>query len=342
MVQSAPVDGAPAFIIDSAAETKETFKKLHARLAPLGVMPSLRVESGSRILRIIPFPTGKRHRYRTNLIFLAVTVATVSVAGYYNALDPGLRYLVPNLSIPLTASEYLLAIFLIFGLHEIGHKLTAWRHGIKASYPYFIPGLPPYGTFGALILQDSPPVNRDALFDLGLSGPLVGLLVTIPIIILGLIYSPHVSPAQNATLVKQYGAVDFPVPILFSLLQSMSIKVEANFSLYLHPVAFAGWLGLLVTYLNTLPVAQLDGGHVFRAALSEKGHRYASYAGLLAIVLSGPEFIFFAILVGILFMRSKHPGPLDDVSRLSRPRVVLLALLPVVWVIAYPMIGFFG
>jgi membrane-associated protease RseP (regulator of RpoE activity) len=293
-----------------------------------------------RLIRIIPVPAKKGHRYRTNLILFLATVATVITAGYFFATDPALRYLAPNINVPLTITLYALSILAIFGLHEFGHKVAAWRHGIPSSLPYFIPGYPPSGgTFGALILQDSPPVNRDALFDLGISGPLVGLAVTIPVIILGLTYSFPVSPAQNATLTTKFGVGNFGVPILFNLLQSIFVNIPSNYTLYIHPVAFAGWLGLLVTFLNTLPIAQLDGGHVFRAVLSEKWHRYASYAGLVVLVLSG--FLFFAILVFLLFMRAKHPGALDDVSKLSLTRKIVLIIFPVIWVLAYPMMGLF-
>ncbi len=293
------------------------------------------------MIRIIPLPTKKGHRYRTNLILFLATVVTVIVAGYLFATDPALAYLAPNLNVPFTIALYTLSILLIFGLHEFGHKIAAWRHGIPSSLPYFIPGYPPSGgTFGALILQDSPPVNRDALFDLGISGPLVGLLVTIPILILGLIYSPQYNSIQNATLVRQFGVGPFQVPILFNYLQSIFVTLKpGNVGEYIHPVAFAAWLGLLVTFLNTLPIAQLDGGHVFRAVLSEKWHRYASYAGLGVLVLSG--FFFFAILILILFMRTKHPGALDDVSKLSRSRMIVLVVFPVIWILAYPMMGLF-
>ncbi len=291
------------------------------------------------MIRITPLPAKKNRSYRTNLLLFIATVATVSVAGYISSTDRVLRFVDPGLNVTLTVAFYILSIFLIFGLHEFGHKVAAWRHGIKASYPYFIPGLPPGGTFGALILQDSPPINKDALFDLGISGPLVGLLVTIPVIILGLSYSVDVSPAlYNATLVRFPNSVgNFQVPILFNILQSIFRNIPAADTLFIHPVAFAGWLGLLVTFLNTLPVAQLDGGHVFRAVLSEKWHRYASYVGLGVLVLSG--FFFFAILIFLLFMRAKHPGPLDDVSRLSRSRMLLLAVFPVIWVLAFPMMS---
>lgn len=292
-----------------------------------------------RLIRIIPLPAKKGHRYQTNLILFLATVTTVIIAGYLFATDPALRYLSPNINVPFTIALYALSILAIFGLHEFGHKIAAWRHGIPSSLPYFIPGYPPSGgTFGALILQDSPPVNRDALFDLGISGPLVGLLVTIPVIILGLMYSLPVSPVQNATLTKM-GVGNFGVPILFNILQSAFVNIPSNYTLYIHPVAFAGWLGLLVTFLNTLPIAQLDGGHVFRAVLNEKWHRYASYAGLLVLVLSG--FIAFAVLILILFMRAKHPGALDDVSKLSLSRKIVLIIFPIIWVLAYPMMGLF-
>lgn len=335
VLQSAPLGNYPAFVIDPKCETRESFKKLYIKLQPMGLVPSLRLESGMRMLRTMPAQTPRKHRHYTNIALFAVTLATVATAGFIFSDDPVLLTLSPATNVTLAAVLYTVSIILIFGLHELGHKIAAWRHGIKASYPYFIPGFPQTGgTFGALILQDSPPVNRDALFDLGISGPVIGFLVTIPVLILGIAFSAQVSPGQLVALQKQYNMTDFPVPVLFQLIQSLTVNMPQGYSLYVHPVAFAGWLGLLVTFLNTIPVAQLDGGHVFRALLNERWHQIASYLGLAILVLTG--FWPFAILVALLFMRGKHPGPLDDVSALSKSRWALFALFPLIWILSFP------
>ena len=193
----------------------------------------------------------------------------------------------------------------ILGTHEMGHKLLADKHDVDATYPYFIPGLPfPYGigTFGALIRQKALPPNKDALFDIGFTGPVAGFIIAAIVTIIGIQLSTGVPP-------------DLPLPLLFQFIVMLFPPSGAGEIIQLHPVAFAGWVGMIVTMLNLVPSGMFDGGHVARSVLSDRAHQIISYAGIALLAIIG--WWTMAILA-IFFSATRHPGPLDDVSKLTR------------------------
>jgi membrane-associated protease RseP (regulator of RpoE activity) len=210
----------------------------------------------------------------------------------------------------------------------MGHKLTANRNGIDATPPYFIPGPPPIGevlglgTFGAVIMQKSLPPNKDSLFDVGCSGPIIGFILAVIATIIGLLLSP-IFPATGQE-------VGIPVPLIFELFGTFLIKIPANHYLLLHPVAFAGWAGMVVTMLNLLPAAMLDGGHVARSVFGDKARSILTVFSVLFLVLED----FWPMAVFVLFMSMyRHPGPLDDVSKLSARRKGIAVALVVVFIL---------
>ena len=150
--------------------------------------------------------------------------------------------------------------------HELGHYFAARRRGVDASLPYFIP-LPPfvtYGTMGAVIRMDKPIADRNALFDVGASGPIAGLVVAIPLLAIGLHLSP-VAPIQPGDSLEGNS-------ILYALLKYAVLGrwlPAGGVDVQLHPMAEAAWVGLFVTMINLMPIGQLDGGHVARAALGQ-------------------------------------------------------------------------
>jgi membrane-associated protease RseP (regulator of RpoE activity) len=202
----------------------------------------------------------------------------------------------------------------VLGTHEMGHKITANKKGIAATLPYFIPGPPPFGTFGAVIMQKSLPPNRDALFDIGADGPIAGFIIATVVSVIGLTLTVPSPPVESSSI---------GVPILWILLGRLldSLKMIPSASsgevLLLHPVAFAGWVGILVTMLNLLPAAMLDGGHVARSILGEKLRFVLTALSILYLAIQG----FYPMAILVLFMSMyRHPGPLDDVSALSKSR----------------------
>jgi membrane-associated protease RseP (regulator of RpoE activity) len=210
----------------------------------------------------------------------------------------------------------------------MGHKITANRRGMEATLPYFIPGPPPFGTFGAVIMQKSLPANKDALFDVGADGPIAGFVIATIVSIIGLtlvIPTPHLE-----------GATPLQIPLLWGflaqLLQGLKLMpiAPAGQDLLLHPVTFAAWAGIIVTMLNLLPAAMLDGGHVARSVAGEKVRLGLTGLSIAYLLLEG----FYPMGILVLFMAMyKHPGPLDDVSSLSTKRKLLSIALVAIFIL---------
>jgi membrane-associated protease RseP (regulator of RpoE activity) len=257
-----------------------------------------------------------------------VTVVTTVIAGAIqqgvNPLrDPWLLYK----GIPFSFT-----LLLILGTHEMGHYLVARRHRLDVTLPFFIPAPPiPFiiGTFGAFIRIRSPLRDKRALLDVGCSGPLTGVAASIPVILVGLQFSRvSIVPGGGEGLV-------LGEPLLFQLLSLLVLgPLTPDHQVLLHPVAFAGWIGLLVTALNLLPVGQLDGGHV-AYALFPAYHRHVSLACLGLLVVCGVVFwegwLFWALLLAFLGLRHPPPSfdwvPLDGRRRLLGFITILVLIL---------------
>jgi Zn-dependent protease len=285
----------------------------------------------------LPAPAGRQSRAWLNLFLVLATLATTTWAG---AAHQGVDLLAEPDRFA-AGLPYALALLLILGAHELGHYFTARHHGIAVSLPYFIPVPFALGTFGAFIKMKSLAADRRQMFDVAVAGPLAGLVLAIPALLIGL---------QDSTVVTGPGApgmmmggADVGSSVLFAFLAKAALgeAVLEGHRLVLHPVAFAGWLGLLVTALNLVPVGQLDGGHLVHALL---GHRTARTVGVFALgalvvlglfVWSG--LLFWALLIYLIAGTTDVP-PLNDVSRVGRGRMalgaatfalLLLILLPV-------------
>jgi membrane-associated protease RseP (regulator of RpoE activity) len=311
----------PTYRLKEDQETKQAFLKLLKILQSQNMIALLRREGSRIVLRVLPKPRVKPYNVIVNWALFFATIVTTFITGYIlseNMLDP----LIGGLS-------FTVAIMAVLGLHEMGHKVTANRGGVEATPPYFIPGPPPFGgvlgvgTFGAVIMQKSLPANKDSLFDIGANGPLVGFFVAVIVSAVGLILSPIVLPDPNEA--------SLPVPLLFDLFAIFLIKLPAGYAIRLHPIAFAGWVGLIVTMLNLLPAAMLDGGHVATALLSERVKLVLTSLSIVFLVVTG--FWPMAGLV-LFFSFYRHPGPLDSVSSLSTRRKIVAAGLVAVFVLS--------
>jgi hypothetical protein len=310
--------GVPTFYVRVKPESKQAFIRLVKKLAEVEVTPVMRVKDGRSLIKVVPKPKTKPSRPIINIILLLITTTTVFITGYI--LSAGLEeYGVDPL---VGAASFTLALLGILGIHEMGHKLSANHHGMKASLPYFIPG-PPFlgiGTFGAVIIQKETAPNRDALFDIGASGPIAGFIVTVFVSAIGLSISPVVPMTGDSS-----GGL--PISPLFLLLMSALVKAPGpgNYVVYLHPVAFAGWLGMFITLLNLLPTGMLDGGHTLRSIINNDFARMAFTAVSIVTLLVLQQWLMLAL---VLFLSMyKHPGPLDDVSELSGKRKLVAVLL---------------
>lgn len=311
----------PTFYITLQPNLKQAFLRLYKQLDSKQLVPVLRKRENRLMLQIVPKPPAKPSKPFINVALLAATIATTLVSGYFLSLGLGDSVANPWVG----AAMFSIAIMSILGTHEMGHKFTADRHKIEATYPYFIPGLPPFGTFGAVIQQKSLPPNKDSLFDLGLSGPLTGFIATIIVTIIGTQLSILLPEApKNSQLL--------PVPILFDFITALFPPKGSGTVILLHPVAYAGYIGMLVTTLNLMPVGQLDGGHIAHVLLGEKARVALAYAAIITLIVTG--YWFMAVLA-FLIARVRHPDPLDGVSNLSTGRKLATILVILVFVLSF-------
>jgi membrane-associated protease RseP (regulator of RpoE activity) len=205
----------------------------------------------------------KMDEWRVPLLLFSLTLMTTTLTGAAYVGAPihqwyrGLFFSIPLILILLT--------------HEMGHYLAAKKHGVNVSPPWFIP-LPPFigiGTLGAVIRIREPITSRNALLEIGAAGPIWGLMVAVPILILGVFLSPTV----NLPLLSGGNVISEGNSILYMLIK---LTVHGSFlpvgskDIMMHPIAFAGWIGLLITMINLIPVGQLDGGHVAFAWFGDK------------------------------------------------------------------------
>lgn len=218
---------------------------------------------------------------------------------------------------------YSLGLLAILGVHELGHYFMAKRHGIHVTPPYFIPVPFALGTFGAFIQMKSPTENRRALFDVAVAGPLAGLVIAIPALIIGLRYS-QIIPGDPSVQPHMMSGTSVGSSILFALLAKLSLGEALQYGhiLRLHPLAFAGWLGLFVTALNLLPIGQLDGGHMARAMFGSRVGRTISSMAMWTLFLLAlfvwPGLFIWVIIV--FFIAGRGTPPLNDLTAISTGR----------------------
>jgi hypothetical protein len=321
--------GVPTFYLKQPQETKKPFLKLLKTLEPLDLMAVLRKTNGRIALRILRKPPTQPSNVLVNWVLLLATIGTTFTTGYI--LSQGFTN-------PLIGgATFTIAIMAVLGLHEIGHKLTANKEGIEATPPYFIPGPPPLGgflgigTFGAVIMQKSLPPNKDSLFDVGVSGPILGFIVSAIATIIGLPFSSYDwIPPDEPTLPA---LLFFRIALLFITPQGPIPDrpgPDHILAIRLHPVAFAGWVGLFITMLNLMPATMLDGGHVARSLFGEKARAVLTVLSIVFLAVVSWPMAFFVMFMSMF----KHPGPLDDVSELSRGRKLLVVVLVAIFILS--------
>jgi Zn-dependent protease len=209
---------------------------------------------------------------------------------------------------------YMSAVMAILFAHEMGHFLQAVRYKVPASLPFFIPmPLPPIGTMGAVIAMPSSRANRLQLFDIGISGPLAGLILAIPVAWFG-IQSASIAPLAPDG--KEGGGMYFQDPLIFkALIHFLRPELQAGEDLVLNPLLLAGWVGMLITGLNMLPISQLDGGHVSYALFGRRPAHALAWlmvaAAIVFIVYSG-RYEWMLMLALVVYIGPAHPPTADD------------------------------
>ncbi|HET6488167.1 MAG TPA: site-2 protease family protein [Syntrophales bacterium] len=250
------------------------------------------------------------------IVLFAITVLTTLAAG---ALQAGVDIFDDPLAIR-KGIPFSFTLLLILGCHELGHWVASRRHGVNVSYPYFIPGPTLVGTFGAFIAMKSPISDRNALIDIGAAGPLAGLAVTIPVLFIGLSLSQVVPAVQTEGVGIHLGEC-----ALFSTVNwIVNGTIAPDQDVILHPVAFAGWIGLLVTSLNLIPVGQLDGGHIIYAIFGPRQREVAWMVVGLLLVLGFLGWEGWLIWGGILLILGvRHPPVIYDWGELDNRRLAI-------------------
>jgi membrane-associated protease RseP (regulator of RpoE activity) len=230
-----------------------------------------------------------------------------------------------NPAVLLRGLPYALALMAILSVHEMGHYIAARFYKVRTTLPYFIP-IPLFlGTFGAFIQMRSPVPHRKALFDIGIAGPLAGFIITIPLLVWGLSHS-EVVPLSDASGLLNFESLNPRSSLLLTAIGKWALgsALKVQTAIHLHPVAIAGYIGLIVTALNLMPVGQLDGGHIVHAMFGQRGGAaIGQLARLLVLVLAllVPDYRLWAII--LLFLPVADEPALNDVSELDNWRDLL-------------------
>jgi membrane-associated protease RseP (regulator of RpoE activity) len=323
-------DGTLEFSIKESPTLKEDFQKVIDDLRPHEMIAALRrINNQALTVTVGTVLVGKtRLKAWMPIALFAVTVGVVMYDGLIRSQTLNLKAYIAD---PWEmAMIYTLSLMGILGIHELGHIIASKWHKVKATWPFFIPGIPGFfispPTFGAIIFSRGHMPNRDILFDIGVAGPIAGLIVTVLVSIYGAMLSPLI-PAEEASAMMNQAQ-----PQLITINPSLimigtffaSGKLVDGFIPIMSPIAFAAWIGFLLTFLNLLPAWQLDGGHITRAALGLKWHRRLTFVSVA--ILAALNYIFMALFILMMNNRSPDVKPLDDVSPLSRKRKMIFVI----------------
>lgn len=212
---------------------------------------------------------------RIHVLLFIATIITTFTAGYAQGGDY------------ISGLSFSLALIFILGAHEMGHYFYGRKYGVLITPPYFIPAPPfisPIGTFGAFIKIKSQISSKKALFDIGVAGPIWGIIATIPVLIIGLKLSNIINVEEYS---KSTGIFLGSSPIFSFFVKYIIGEIHEGYDVLLHPVAFAGWIGLLVTALNLIPFGQLDGGHLIYSVFSKRVHLVISNLAIITLMFLG-------------------------------------------------------
>ena len=256
-------------------------------------------------------------------LFVATCLSTTYAGSFLADLEQGMTNSEIIWAMLGSGLQFTVAVMGILIAHEMGHYLQAVRYGVPATLPFFIPmPISPFGTMGAVIIQSARSANRRVLFDIAVTGPLAGLLVTIPITLWGLQSVAIVDlPKNPSTPIMVYGD-----PLLLQwMMEWVHGPLAENQTVLLNPLVFAGWVGIFITALNLLPIGQLDGGHILYTLIGKPAHLVAfglifATAGYM-IYARDPSFSVLLIL--LVLMGPRHPPTSDDTMPLGTARHVL-------------------
>ena len=338
-------------------DTAEAYDRLAEQMRLFQITPMFRQDKDRHAILLVPgIITAKPSNPLVNLILFALTLLSVILSGAIFASDSLSATNTKDLLLELWRSlpkgiPFAVSLLAILLAHEFGHYLAGRYHRTHVTLPYFLPfPLSPFGTLGAFIQLKEPPRNKRILMDIGIAGPLAGLVVAIPILIYGLTLSKvepiSLAPGQGFTLEGNsllylfskflvFGRL-LPEPSSYGNLHPVLYWIRYFFTsqplplggmdVMIHPVAWAGWAGLLVTALNLIPAGQLDGGHLLYVLLGKRVR--ALWPFILGIlVLLGFVWTGWWLWAGLIFFLGRmYAEPLDQITPLDPPRKALALL----------------
>jgi len=303
------------------------FERLKAAFAPRRLPLLQEDEKLGAAIFLIPKPVEEERlekpvRVWVNWLLFGLTIITTTWAG---AAHQGVN-LIQQPGRFTVGLPYSLGLLAILGIHELGHYFMARHHAINVTPPYFIPLPFALGTFGAFIQMRSPPESRKALFDVAIAGPLAGLVLAIPALLIGL-RSSTILPADFGNSHPFFTGTSVGSSILLALLAKLSLGDALQFGhiVRLSPLAFAGWLGVFITGLNLLPIGTLDGGHVARAMFGTRRGGTISTVAVWSLFLLAlfvwPGLMIWALIA--FFLAGTGTPPLNDLVPVSPQRRTL-------------------
>jgi membrane-associated protease RseP (regulator of RpoE activity) len=317
-------------------------ERVWPRFRERGYEVKLTEQTGEHVLVAEPIDVGMEGIPWTNVVLLVATIASTLYAGtmWYYVRDP----LGQPVETVLTVWPFAAAVLGVLGIHELGHYVLSRYHDVDATLPYFIPMPTIIGTMGAVIKIKGQMPDRKALFDIGVAGPLAGLVATVIVTAIGLALDPIQVP-QWVLDSPNTMQVQFGYPPLFQAIALLMNRpmAYADPSMAVNPVVFGGWVGMFVTFLNLLPVGQLDGGHLLRSLIGERQATVAAIVPAVLFALAGYLFYFEDVgsAVGLwgfwgllalvfAFVGPAHPvteQPLDTKRKLLGLMTLLLGVL---------------
>lgn len=347
-------------------DSAEAYDQMADHLKPHQLQPLFRIEDGKQVIYLISaFPQPKPSRPWVNLVMFLVTLISVILSGGLTSMQDGLsgNILVAAGQILKSGWPFAISLLTILAVHEFGHYFAGRAHGVQVTLPFFVP-LPftPLGTMGALISIKEPPKNRRALMDIAIAGPIAGYIVSIIVILIGLSLSkldpiplnfPEGQGLQLEGNSITYLLLKFatfgkwlPEPVDYGNLSPTLYWLKYFFTgkplplgaldVMIHPVAWAGWAGLLVTSLNLLPAGQLDGGHIFQLLFGKKLARRILPVILVALVGLGFAWSGWWLWAGLVFLLGRvYAEPMDEITPLDTPRKALGVLALIIFILTF-------
>jgi len=349
-------------------DSEQIFNQIKDHLDPLSILPILRWEGERQELTLVSvLQRPSQGKSWINILLFVLTSISVLFAGaiFTSVTDPfagpiNLRVILKFL---VQGWPFAVSFLAILAAHEFGHYFMGRFHKVKVSLPYFIPfPLSQIGTMGAFINMKEPPRNKKHMLDIAMAGPLAGLIIAIPVLIIGLSLSkietiPAIIPEGFGFQIEgnsilylltkyfMFGKL-LPQPVSFGNTAPLLYWIKYFFTgmpaplggmdVMIHPVAWAAWAGLLVTSLNLIPAGQLDGGHIFHVLFGPKGSRIA--LPIIIFVLAALGFAWngwWLWVILILFFGRRYAEPLDQITPLDSKRKWLAVFTLIIFILIF-------